>query len=139
MNATDTTAGFLPAGVLARAELLDHAKHPRNKQVMPDAHIIQEEANPICGDVVTMYAKINPTSHKLQATSFLGSGCIISRAAASMLSEAVVGKSVIEIEAMERKDVEALLGAMLSPSRVKCAMLPLIALKNGLAQHACHS
>lgn len=139
MNATDNTAGFLPADVLARAELLDHAKHPRNKRAMPDADVVQEETNPLCGDVVTMYTKLDPTSNKLQATSFTGSGCIISQAAASLLSEAVSRKSVTEIEAMERKDVEALLGATLSPSRVKCALLPLIALKNGLVRHAHHS
>lgn len=139
MTAIDVTSAFSPASALTRAELLDHAKHPRNKREMPDAHIVQEEANPLCGDVVTMYAKIDPTSYKLQATSYVGSGCIISQAAASMLSEVVTGKSVTEIEAMERKDVEALLGATLSPSRVKCAMLPLIALKKGLIRHAHHS
>jgi nitrogen fixation NifU-like protein len=72
----------------------------------------------------------------IDCVSFTATGCIISQAAASMLSEAVVGKSAGEIRTMERADMEKLLGATLSPSRVKCAMLPLIALKNGLAHHA---
>ena len=160
MNTTNTTSGFSPAGVLARTELLDHARHPRNKREIPEAQIVQEEANPLCGDVVTMYAILvrhpersegstvrrdpslpsaPPDDTVVDRVGFTGSGCIISQAAASMLSEAVAGKSVTEIEAMERKDLEALLGATLSPSRVKCAMLPLIALKNGLTRHARHS
>lgn len=161
MTTTESLSAFSPASALARAELLDHAKHPRNKREMPDADIVQEEANPLCGDVVTMYATFrhpersegspslssrDPASPAapqddtvIDHVGFTGSGCIISQAAASMLSEVVTGKSVTEIEAMERKDVEALLGATLSPSRVKCAMLPLIALKNGLIRHAHHS
>lgn len=131
-NDTAGTAGFSPASLLTRAELLDHARHPRNRGELPDADIVQTEDNPLCGDVVTIYAKIDPTSDKLQATSFVGSGCIISQAAASMLSEHVVGKVLADIERMKRADIEALLGATVSPSRVKCAMLPLVALKKGL-------
>lgn len=156
-----TTSVFSPASALARAELLDHAKHPRNKREMPGADIIQEEANPLCGDVVTMYATFrhpersegsqslssrDPSSPSapqddtvIDHVGFTGSGCIISQAAASILTEAVVGKSVADIEAMERADMEQLLGGQFSPSRVKCALLPLIALKNGLIRHAHHS
>ncbi len=136
MNAADTTSGFSPAGVLVRAELLDHAKHPRNRGPLPDAGVVQEEINPLCGDVVTIYATIDPTSYQLPATSFTGSGCIISQAAASMLTEYVLGKSVDEVLRMERADMEALIGGTLSPSRVKCAMLPLVALKKGIERHA---
>lgn len=181
------TAGFATASVLTRAELLDHARHPRNRGELPNADIVQKEANPLCGDVVTMYARItrHPESFdchpepfdfaqgklregsqdKLREGSrtkrgdpsspepalersegapqddtvvgrvgFTGSGCIIALAAASMLSEHVVGKTLDEIKRMERADVEALLGAAVSPSRVKCAMLPLIALQHGLRQ-----
>lgn len=147
MNVTDTTSGFLPAGVLARAELLDHARHPRNRGELADADIVQEEANLLCGDVVTVYALLLLTSEVsknnfgswVARMTFTGSGCIISQAAASMLTEYVVGKSIADIQIMGRKDVETLLGATFSPSRVKCAMLPLIALKNGLIRHAHHS
>jgi len=138
MSTTDTTSAFSPSSALARAELLDHARRPRNRGELSSADIVQEEANPLCGDVVTVYAKLDPARCTLHAARFTGSGCIISQAAASMLSEAVVGKSIGEIRAMERADMENLLGATLSPSRVKCAMLPLIALKRGLGSCATH-
>lgn len=134
-----STAGFSPASVLTRAELLDHAKHPRNRGELPDADIVQEESNPLCGDVVTVYIRLeragrSSTRCTLQATSFLGSGCLISQAASSMLTEHVVGKTADEIFRMGREDMEQLFGGAVSPARVKCAMLPLIALKNGLAR-----
>lgn len=138
MNYRSEIAGFSSTTLLTRTELLDHAKHPRNRGVLPDADIVQEEANPLCGDMVTVYAKVEKAesdlrSYKLQAISFVGHGCIISQAAASMLTEHVVGKSIQDIVRMERADMEHLLGSSLSPSRVKCAMLPLIALKRGLS------
>ncbi len=143
-----TTGGFSPASILTREELLDHVRRPRNRGELPGADIVQEEANPLCGDVVTVYARVateeaSAKSYKLKAISFAGSGCIISQAAASMLTEAVRGKSEDEVLRMERADIEALLGGQLSPSRVKCGMLALVALKNGLQAvrpaHAVHS
>lgn len=135
------TAGFTSASVFTRAELLDHARHPRNRGELPDADIVQEESNPLCGDVVTVYARLeragrSSVSDKLQATSFLGSGCIISQAAASLLTERVWGTSVADVQRMERADIEALIGGTLSPSRVKCALLPLVALQNGIRKHS---
>lgn len=119
--------------VLTRAELLDHARHPRNRGELSDAGVMHEEANPLCGDVVTIYAKLDPLSSRLNAVRFTGTGCIISQAAASMLTEHAVGRSADEVLRMERADMEALIGGTLSPSRVKCAMLPLVALKNGIS------
>lgn len=134
MNIGGSTAGFSSASALTRAEILDHARDPRNRGELQDADIVQEEANPLCGDVVTMYAKLDQTNSRLQALSFTGSGCLISQAAASMLTERASGKSLAEIRHWERAEVEALIGGALSPARVKCAMLPLIALQHGLRQ-----
>lgn len=135
MNTSLETSGFSPASALLRAELLDHGKHPRNRGELSDAHVVQEESNPLCGDVIKIYAKLDPLRSTLHATSFVGSGCLISQAAASLLTEHVVGKSIEEILRMERADVERLMGSTLSPSRVKCAMLALVALKKAL-QHS---
>lgn len=131
MNAPD--AGPRSATLLARTELLEHAKHPKNRGAF-DAPVVQEEANPLCGDIVTVYAALDTASDhpRLTRLSFTGHGCLISQAAASLLTEHAVGKSVEEILQMERADMERLLGGALSPSRVKCAMLALIALKRGL-------
>jgi len=86
---------------------------------------------------VTMYVKLSTgekgSEPRIRAVKHWGHGCMISQASASILSEHVVGKSLFDLNAMERADVEELLGGTLSPSRVKCAMLPLIALRHGLA------
>lgn len=132
MSTPSETAGFSPASFLSRAELLDHAKHPRNRGELPDATIVHEETNPLCGDVTKVF--VNMRGPLIAQMSFMGTGCLISQAAASMLTEHVVGKSVEEVLHMERADVERLLGTTLSPSRVKCAMLALVALKKAL-QH----
>ncbi|TSC64249.1 MAG: nitrogen fixation protein NifU [Parcubacteria group bacterium Gr01-1014_106] len=144
MNTPLETSGFSPVSAVSRAELLDHAKHPRNRGELADANVVQEEVNPLCGDVVKIYAKFKASENREQGTegdsvsvqlsalSFTGNGCLISQAAASLLTEHVVGKSTEDILRMERADVERLLGSTLSPSRVKCAMLALIALKKAL-------
>jgi len=132
MNASDADIGFQSANVLARAELLDHARNPRNRGVLEGADIVHEEVNPLCGDVVTMYASVSRPHDSLTGISFQGRGCIISQAAASMLTESVRGKTAEEALRLEREDVERMLGGGVSPSRVKCAMLALVALKKGI-------
>lgn len=162
----DLRVGFSPASVLTRTELLDHAKHPRNRGELPDADIVQEESNPLCGDVVTIYATFRHPEHSegsrplkdqgpsspepalerneeapqadtvIDRVGFTGSGCIISQAAGSLLTEHVQGTSMADVQRMERTDIEALIGGILSPSRVKCAMLPLVALQNGIRKHS---
>lgn len=138
MSYGQSTVGFVPASVLTREELLDHAKHPRNRGALPNAGIVQEETNPLCGDVVTMHAVPDAQRSKLAAVSFTGSGCIISQAAASLLTEHAAGKSFDQIHRLGRSDMEALIQGVVSPSRVKCMMLALIALQKGLRRHAEH-
>ena len=138
MILTDSTAGFSPVSALTRSEVLDHAKYPRNRGVLPGAAVVREEVNPLCGDVVTMYATFaasgDQTHPAVQAASFDGHGCLLTVAAASMLTERVAGLPCTDILRMGREDMEALLGGEVSPSRVKCVLLPLIALKKGI-QH----
>lgn len=136
-NLGASTAGFAPASVLTRVELLDHARHPRNRGELPNAVLVQEEVNPLCGDAVTVYAQLERS--RVSRVTFTGDGCIISQAAASMLTEHVHGKAVEDVLRMGREDVEGLLGGQLSPSRVKCGLLALIALKNGITGHAVRS
>lgn len=143
MSFTDSTAGFSPASVLTRAEVLDHAKYPRNQGALPGALVAREEANPLCGDVVTMYATVAAGGDRaqptIQAARFRGHGCLLAVAAASMLTERVVGLPCADILRMGREDMEALLGGEVSPSRVKCVLLPLIALKKGIEDYAVRS
>ncbi len=117
--------------------LLDHNKSPRNFRVLPDANRIAQGTNPICGDNYTIYAKMD--GDVVQELTFQGSGCAISKASASLLTESLKGKTRAEVKAMFDKvrdlittghsdgdlgKVAALSGVHKFPARVKCALLP---------------
>jgi nitrogen fixation NifU-like protein len=122
--------------------ILDHGKRPRNRRAMPDADLQAEGINPLCGDRITLYLKLN--GGIIDRICFQGSGCIISIASASMLTEAVRGKSSAESSVMidavadlagggEMPDgLEALTGAAEFPVRIKCATLPWRTLRAAL-------
>ena len=117
--------------------LLDHNKSPRNFRVLPDANRIAQGTNPICGDNYTIYAKMD--GEVVQELTFQGSGCAISKASASLLTESLKRKTRAEVKAMfdkvrdlittgHRDDdlgkMAALSGVHKFPARVKCALLP---------------
>ena len=68
----------------------------------------------------------------MDAAAFDGEGCILSMAAASMLTEHIQGRSLLELKALSDEDMLALVGVELGPVRVKCALLPLRALEAAL-------
>lgn len=108
---------------LYREEILDHYKHPRNFGHLKGANILSEEINVSCGDRVII--EIKTTGKIVRDIRFSGQGCAINQASASMLTELVKGMSVRAIMKLTLQDVEKLLGTTLTPSRVKCALLPL--------------
>lgn len=112
--------------------ILELYKNPLNFGEISDAQVKKTDYNPSCGDMVSMFAKVK--DGKIIDAKFKGHGCAISTASASLLTEHVKGKSISEIEKMGQKEVFALIGIDLSrnPSRVKCAMLPLTVLKEGI-------
>lgn len=113
--------------------ILEHAKYPQNKRALKDATITQPGNNPLCGDSLTMYLRLNGDAVK--EVTFEGTGCAISLAAASVLTEALPGKSKNEIEKLTTDDMLALLGGItLGPARIKCAVLALETAKVGLGQ-----
>lgn len=104
-------------------------KNPPNRGEMGDADLVAEGANPICGDKVKVFLKIK--NGKIADASFIGEGCAISIASASLLADYLEGKPLDEIKKLGKEKVMELLGLDLSknPSRLKCALLPLMALK----------
>ena len=118
--------------------ILDHSKSPRNFREMPDADRRAEGTNPMCGDNYSLFVKMD--GDVVNDVSFQGSGCAISKASASLLTEALKGKSKAEIKAafdkvhdmvttgqVEDTDVGKLAvfaGVHKFPARVKCAILP---------------
>jgi len=117
--------------------LLDHSKSPRNFRVLPDANRTAQGTNPICGDSYTLYARMN--GDVVEELTFQGSGCAISKASASLLTESLKGKTKAEVKAMFDKvrdllttghsdgdlgKLSALGGVHRFPVRIKCAILP---------------
>lgn len=121
--------------------ILDHSKSPRNFRVLSDANRMAQGTNPICGDNYTLYAKMD--DDVLKEISFQGSGCAISKASASILTESLKGKTIAEVKSLFDKvhdmiltgnmdgdlgKLAALAGVHKFPVRVKCAILPWHAL-----------
>jgi nitrogen fixation NifU-like protein len=115
---------------LARENVLDHYKSPRNWGSLVDADAHAEGQNPLCGDEQRVDVKLH--DGRIEAIRFTGQGCSISTAATSLLTEAVVGMPVEEVASLTRDDVVELLGLPLSPVRLKCALLGLGVLKVAL-------
>ena len=129
--------------------ILDHHKHPRNFGRLANANRRAEGFNPLCGDRVTVYALVDGSD--LKDLSFEGSGCAICMASASVMTDALVGKSMDEAdrlfvefhdlvtgESAQTPDLDALgklavfMGVREFPVRVKCATLPWHALRAAL-------
>ncbi|MBI2651129.1 SUF system NifU family Fe-S cluster assembly protein [Candidatus Woesearchaeota archaeon] len=119
-----------------RENILDHYKHPHNKGIIENADIKFTENNPFCGDVITVTIKLK--NHKtdgmklIDDIKFTGSGCAISQAAASMLTEKIKGKSLKQIKNIQRDNIVNMLGIKIGVVRTKCAMLCLTAIKEGI-------
>jgi len=129
--------------------ILDHNRHPANFRPMPDAHRTVEADNPLCGDQLTLFLKLD--GGRIADISFQGNGCAISVASASLLTERLTGATVAEAEALfetmhavltgapghdpdaeELGSLAALAGVRRYPMRVKCATLSWHALKAAL-------
>ena len=75
-----------------KENVIDHYRFPRNKKEMFDYTVIHREVNTLCGDIITIYAKVK--DKEIEDISFIGNGCAISQASASLLTEKMKGKSI---------------------------------------------
>jgi len=116
---------------LYREHILDHYGHPRNEGTLEDADISNEQSNPLCSDVVRLDIRLK--DGRVDEARFTGEGCVISMASASMFTEAIQGKTVEELKALQDEDMFKMLGVTLGPVRAKCGLLPLRVLQKGLA------
>ncbi len=119
--------------------IIDHGRKPRNFAISEQANAVLEGFNPLCGDRLTVY--VTEKKGVIEHISFQGVGCAISMASASLMTEALKGKTVTEAKALfdifhplvmgeknkEHADMlgklNVLLGVSEFPSRVKCATL----------------
>jgi nitrogen fixation protein NifU and related proteins len=136
----DARFGMAELNELYQQVILDHNKKPRNFKVISAADREQEGYNPLCGDQITLYLKLN--DNVIEDIGFQGSGCAISKASASMMTTAIKGKTREEVEVLfdefhrmvkdelnPEKDphhlgrLTILAGVREFPARVKCASL----------------
>jgi nitrogen fixation NifU-like protein len=125
--------------------ILDHEKKPRNFRVIEDATQSSQGHNPICGDKIKLYLKME--KDRVEDASFSGSGCALCTASASMLTESIKGKTRSEAvdlfnrvrELMMTGNVNGNVGKLVAfstvhqqPIRIKCAILPWHALNAAL-------
>ena len=116
------------ADELYREHILDHYRHPHHAGAMEDSTHRAREANPLCGDEIEIFLRLGE-SGTAENVSFVGHGCAISQAAISMLTDWAQGKNKEELAAAGEKLIWELLGVRVSPTREKCALLGLRALK----------
>ena len=133
---------------LYQSIILDHYRRPRNFRALPEATGEAAGRNPLCGDELTVWVKVDGDT--IDEVTFQGSGCAISRASASLMTAAVKGKTRAEADALFTQvhamvtggadapapeslgSVRALAGVGRFPMRVKCASLAWHALKAAL-------
>lgn len=110
-----------------RQEIIDHYKHPHNFGDLADPKITVRENNSSCGDLIEIYGRT--MGGKIEIIKWRGVGCAISTAAASMLSDKVVGMGKKDLEEFGEKGVVKLLGGEINAGRMKCATLAYKAIR----------
>lgn len=131
--------------------ILDHNKRPRNYRPLPLATHHAEGNNPMCGDEIEVFLRLD--GDRIAEVTFQGQGCAISRASASLLTERLKGKTVAEAHAIGEEvlelfrdqgkemdltvhgDLAALGGVRQFPARIKCATLAWHAAEAALKGH----
>jgi nitrogen fixation NifU-like protein len=140
-----------PSEALYQELILEHNRKPRNFREIPDADRTIEGRNPLCGDSLTLWVKLE--NDAIADVSFKGQGCAISKASASLMTAAVKGKTRAEAEDLFDRfhqlvtgtlpeseqqslgSLRALGGVSRFPLRVKCASLAWHALHSALASN----
>jgi len=113
--------------------LLDHYRYSRNRGSLSRPDFFSKQHNPSCGDSVQFGGRIS--GGIIKEVVFEGQGCVISQATASMLTEVVKNKVLHEIHLLDKDFIVRMIGMQLGPIRIKCALLPLIALQEGIASY----
>ncbi len=133
---------------LYRTVIMDHYKNPRNKGTLEDGSVTIDMNNPTCGDRIHLTLQVE--NGFVENAKFDGEGCSISMSSASMMTQAVKGKSIDEAlklstifsdmmlgkeydDSIDLGDIEALSGVAKFPARIKCATLAWKAMEKGVS------
>ena len=104
--------------------ILDHYENPRNKHRIEDASVQLGGGNPGCGDLITIYLRIDEND-RIEEAGFEGEGCTISQAGGSIIAEMVEGMTIDEIRNLGKETMIEEMGDDVVKSRVRCATLAL--------------
>jgi nitrogen fixation protein NifU and related proteins len=134
--------------------ILDHSRHPRHFGAMEGANHVGEGYNPLCGDRVKVYLRLDDAG-RIADISFEGKGCAISQASASLMTDLVKGRTAAAAEelmggflhlvkgedasgipAADREHLDVMAGVSAFPMRVKCATLAWHTMKSALEDGA---
>ena len=110
-------------------KLLDYFQNLRGVGEIPDAHSVAEVSNPVCGDVMKLWVKVN--DGRIQDAKFKAQGCSAAIATSSYATEMVIGMTVAEARQITKEQIAEALGG-LPPSKIHCSVLASDAIKQVL-------
>ena len=109
-----------------------HFRHPRNYGALTAPEVAYEDVNPLCGDRIRIELNVS-VDQTIAVVRFRGDSCIISRAAASILTELIQGQILQEVITLPQEVLLTALHTTIRPARMKCVLLPLHILQAGIA------
>ena len=112
--------------------VFEHFRHPRNYGALPAPDVAYEDVNPLCGDRLRIELNVS-VDQTIDVIRFRGDSCIISRAAASILTELIQGRTLQEVAVLPQEILLTALNTTIRPARMKCALLSLHVLQAGIA------
>lgn len=122
-----------PGSAMYREEILEHYKNPQNFGRL-DPHTLEHHGeNPLCGDTLEITLTIE--GDEVTGARFEGQGCAISQASTDILLGRIEDRPVEEVLEMDDDAMIELLGIDVPPLRVKCALLPLVTVQDGIQIH----
>jgi nitrogen fixation protein NifU and related proteins len=116
---------------LYQEHVLEHYRNPLHFGHLKTPTSSGQVQNSLCGDELTLELKVD--NGRVSDAAFTGRGCAISIASASMITDELIGKSIEELQKVCSRDVLTLLGIEIGPTRIKCALLILDALRKAIA------
>ncbi len=117
-----------------REQILDLARNPLNQGTLDPNDASFEDTNPLCGDRIRIDLRIS--DGVVDDIAFAGRGCAISQAAASLLTEMAIGKTVEQAATITNEEMLDEIGVEISPARIKCALLGLHVLRVALDNYS---
>jgi len=121
-------------GNIYREHLIELYKSPSNYGSLENSTHQATEYNSLCGDEITMSLIIKGKGNekKIEDIKFSGSGCVMSIVSSSMLTDKIKNMKVSEVKKLSHEDILKMLKIKLNPARIKCALLPLEAVRKAL-------